>query len=84
MLGQIVNYFNFEVLYQFIEGYTLVFILIIIGYLTHYIPQKAEDSIQKFITGLPIIGKAILITLVIWLVAQFKASDIQPFIYFQF
>lgn len=84
MISQIVNYFNFEVFYQFIEGYTLVFMLILIGYITHYIPRKAEDSIQKFITGLPLIGKAILITIVIWLVIQFKAADIQPFIYFQF
>lgn len=84
MLNQITHFFHFEVLFQFIEGYTLVFILIVIGYVSHYIPQKWEDSIQKIITNLPLIGKALLITLVIWLVAQFKASDIQPFIYFQF
>ncbi|MCZ7602324.1 MAG: MBOAT family O-acyltransferase [Melioribacteraceae bacterium] len=84
MLNQIIHYFHFEVLFQFIEGYTLVFILIVIGYVSHYIPEKWEDAIQKIITNLPLIGKAILITIVIWLVAQFKASDIQPFIYFQF
>ncbi len=84
MISQIFNYFHPEVFIQFIEGYTLVFILIVIGYLTHYTPEKWEMGIQKFITNLPLVGKAILITLIIWLVAQFKSTDIQPFIYFQF
>lgn len=84
IINQIIHFFHFEVLFQFIEGYTLVFILIIIGYVTHYVPQRVEDKVQRFITNLPLVGKALLITLVIWLVAQFKAADIQPFIYFQF
>lgn len=84
VINQIIHYFHFEVFFQFVEGYTLVFILIVIGYLTHYVPQKMEDAIQKFITNLPLIGKALLIAAVIWLVAQFKSADIQPFIYFQF
>lgn len=84
MLIQIANYFHAEVFFQFIEGYTLVFILIVIGYLTHYVPHKWEEVIQNFITDLPLVGKALLITIIIWLVAQFKSADIQPFIYFQF
>ena len=84
IINQIIHFFHFEVLFQFIEGYTLVFILIIIGYVTHYVPQRVQDKGQRFITNLPLVGKALLITIVIWLVAQFKAADIQPFIYFQF
>ncbi|MDZ7764050.1 MAG: MBOAT family O-acyltransferase [Melioribacteraceae bacterium] len=84
VLHQIFNYFHYEVFFQFIEGYTLVFILIIIGYLSHYTPKKWEDGIQKIITDLPLVGKALLIAAVIWIVAQFKSADIQPFIYFQF
>ncbi|MDZ7764049.1 MAG: MBOAT family O-acyltransferase [Melioribacteraceae bacterium] len=84
MMLQIWNYFHPEVFFQFIEGYTLVFILILIGYITHFTPQKLENKIQEMITNLPFVGKAILITLVIWVVAQFKSADIQPFIYFQF
>jgi D-alanyl-lipoteichoic acid acyltransferase DltB (MBOAT superfamily) len=84
VINQIIHYFHFEVFLQFVESYTLVFILIVIGYLSHYVPQKMEDAVQKFITNLPLLGKAFLIAAVIWLVAQFKAADIQPFIYFQF
>lgn len=84
MISQMWNYFNPEVFIQFIEGYPLVCILILIGYLTHFTPTKWEDKAQKLITNLPFIGKAILIAVVIWVVAQFKTADIQPFIYFQF
>jgi D-alanyl-lipoteichoic acid acyltransferase DltB (MBOAT superfamily) len=84
MISQMWNYFHPEVFLQFVEGYTLVFILVVIGYLTHFTPQSWEEKIQVFITKLPFIWKALLIAAVIWIVAQFKSADIQPFIYFQF
>lgn len=84
MIQQMINYFHPEVFIQFINGYPLVFILIIIGYITHFTPQKFDDWMQTWITNLPLVGKALLIAAVIWIVAQFKATDIQPFIYFQF
>jgi len=84
MISQMWNYFHPEVFIQFVEGYPLVFSLVIIGYLTHFTPQSWEGKIQNLITKLPFIWKAILIALVIWIVAQFKSADIQPFIYFQF
>lgn len=84
MVSQMWNYFNPEVFVQFVAGYPVVFILIVLGYITHFTPQSWEDFAQKFITNLPFIGKAILLALVIWIVVQFKSADIQPFIYFQF
>ena len=84
MILQMWNYFHPEVFLQFVEGYTLVFVLVVIGYLTHFTPQSWEEKIQVFITKLPFIWKALLIAAVIWIVAQFKSADIQPFIYFQF
>ena len=84
MISQMWNYFHPEVFLQFVEGYTLVFALVIIGYITHFTPQSWEEKIQKFITNLSFIWKALLIAVVIWIVAQFKSADIQPFIYFQF
>ena len=84
VISQIFNYFHPEVFIQFVEGYTLVFILLVIGYFTHYLPQSLDDYLQRRITNLPLIGKAVLVAVVIWIVAQFKTTGIQPFIYFQF
>ena len=84
MVHQIFTYFKGEVFIQFVNGYPMIALLIVIGYMLHYIPQKWELAWQGFVTKLPLVGKAILLVIVIWLVAQFKSADIQPFIYFQF
>ncbi len=84
MVSQIFTYFKGEVFWQFIDGYPMIALLVVIGYLLHYIPKKWELGWQNFVTKLPLAGKAILLVLVIWLVFQFKSADIQPFIYFQF
>ncbi|MFC2140078.1 MBOAT family O-acyltransferase, partial [Bacteroidota bacterium] len=84
VINQIFTFFQSEVFIQWIEGYPIILFLMIVGFATHYFPEKWELKIQKFISWLPLIGKAILIAIVIWLVAQFKSADIQPFIYFQF
>ena len=84
MINQIINYFNGEVFMQFVEASPIVLALIILGLVIHYVPKKIELSFQAFITKLPLLGKAILLVFMIYLVAQFKSSDIQPFIYFQF
>lgn len=84
MINQIFTYFHGQVFWQFVEGYPLVFTLIIIGFLAHYIPPKMEAKMQDMVTRSPLLAKAILLVITIWVVAQFKSSDIQPFIYFQF
>ncbi len=84
MIDQIVNFFHADVFIQFIERMPLIFGLMVIGYLFHFLPVKVEIKIQNMVTRLPMIGKAILLVTSIWIAAQFKSADIQPFIYFQF
>jgi alginate O-acetyltransferase complex protein AlgI len=84
MVSQITDFFHAEVFIQFIERMPLIFGLIVIGFVSHFIPVKYENSLKKGVTALPLIGKVILIVIVIWIAAQFKSADIQPFIYFQF
>ncbi len=84
VIHQILFYFKGEVFWQWVTGYPLIFALIIIGYLSHYLPLKWENGIKQFLTDLPLPAKALAFTIVIWIVAQFKSANIQPFIYFQF
>ncbi|MCX7876062.1 MAG: MBOAT family protein [Melioribacteraceae bacterium] len=84
MISQILNYFHAEVFIQFAEKLPIILGLIVIGYLLHFIPQKVETSVKKFVIFLPWYLQALLIVIVIWIVAQFKSADIAPFIYFQF
>ena len=84
MFSQIVEAFHPEVIGQFIVGYKTVFILIVIGYLVHFVPQKPMDKLTKGVAALPLWAQALLFALVIVLVVQFRSSGVQPFIYFQF
>ncbi|MDX9924788.1 MAG: MBOAT family O-acyltransferase [Ignavibacteriaceae bacterium] len=84
ILNQIFNYFKPEVFTQFIGGFTLVFTLMILGYLSHYIPDRWVARMEQWIGDTPVYGQAVLLTLVIWIAYQFKSAGIQPFIYFQF
>jgi D-alanyl-lipoteichoic acid acyltransferase DltB (MBOAT superfamily) len=84
MINQIFNYFNGEVFYQFIQASPVVFGLIVIGFITHYLPLSWEMKMKDMLAKMPDWQRAFILAVVIWLVAQFKSADIQPFIYFQF
>ena len=84
MLNQIVNHFSPQVFPQLVSGYWFVFSLMLLGYLLHFVPDRWEQQCVRFVTWLPLIGKALLMVAVIYLVIQMKSAEIQPFIYFQF
>lgn len=84
MVHQIFYYFKPEVFLQFINGYTVVFALIVIGFLSHYTPKKMEEFVKEKLTNASLLSQAVILTLVIWIVVQFKSLDVHPFIYFQF
>ncbi len=84
MINQILFYFNGAVFFQFIEAYPIIVLMMVIGFLLHFTPQSWELKAEHFVQKLPLVGKAFVLVVVIWLVIQVKSSDIQPFIYFQF
>lgn len=67
-----------------LEAYKNVFIMIVIGYVMHFLPESLVDKIKSGFAVLPLIAKAIIIGLVFWLVYATMSSGPQPFIYFQF
>lgn len=84
MLRQIFTVFRPQLLPQLLAGYWEVFALIGLGYVLHFLPDSWERACTKTVIRLPLLGKAVLMIALIYLVIQMKSSDIQPFIYFQF
>ena len=84
VISQIFTQFHISVAGQWIAGYTYVFILMLAGYLAHFIPKSVHTLTENKLTQAPIFIKSLIIVMAIWLVIQVKSSDIQPFIYFQF
>jgi D-alanyl-lipoteichoic acid acyltransferase DltB (MBOAT superfamily) len=84
VLTQITSHFNAGVLSEFISGYKMVLILMLVGYLLHFIPKTIEQQAEEFVIQMPLMAKAICLTTVIIIMLQIKSAGVQPFIYFQF
>lgn len=66
------------------KGYQNVFILVAIGFFTHFLPEKLMHKAKYYFSVSPLIVKAIVMALAFWLVYATASSGPQPFIYFQF
>ena len=84
MLTQIFTTFRPQLFPQLITGYWAVFALMGLGYFLHFVPDSWEHACTRTVIRLPLIGKALLLIGMIYLVIQMKSSEVQPFIYFQF
>lgn len=84
MIERIATDFHPELFLQVVEGYWIVFAMMLLGYLTHFIPDRAQDWCIRLMERGSVVLCALLIAAVIYIVIQVKSSEIQPFIYFQF
>jgi D-alanyl-lipoteichoic acid acyltransferase DltB (MBOAT superfamily) len=84
MLTQITTSFHPEVFIDFIKGYPYVLLLMILGFILHFLPSNIEDYTRKLVVESPFVLKVTYMLLIVFIVIQIKSSEIQPFIYFQF
>jgi alginate O-acetyltransferase complex protein AlgI len=84
MVRQIMFHLSPHIFFEFVSSYKAVVVLMALGYLLHFIPQKWEMSVQEKITEWPLAYKAAFMLAIIIMVIQTKSAGIQPFIYFQF
>lgn len=84
MLNQIGNHFTPSILFEFIQGYWRVWLLMVLGYVLHFIPNSIELAAERWTIRMPLVAKAAMLIVVIILSIQMKSVTIQPFIYFQF
>jgi D-alanyl-lipoteichoic acid acyltransferase DltB (MBOAT superfamily) len=67
-----------------ILGYKNVFMLMLVGYVWHFLPDGFSTGLKNIFYKMPLIVKGIILGLVMWLVYAAAAAGPQPFIYFQF
>jgi D-alanyl-lipoteichoic acid acyltransferase DltB (MBOAT superfamily) len=84
MLSQISNNFQFTLIPAIISGYAKVFTIILIGFVIHFTSTSYIQMMCKKFSEYGLIKKAVIITAFILCIYQFKTSELQPFIYFQF
>jgi hypothetical protein len=83
ILHQIFYDFNLEIAPQIWDNFKIVCIMIIIGYLMHFLSTKRCERMKEWVAERGFFMQALLLVATIWLVMQFK-TGVQPFIYFQF
>lgn len=84
VISQILFHFTPGVFASFVAGYRDILLVMGMGYLLHFIPNKIDFKARNWVTHLPLVGKVALVVTVIVIVMQVKSTGIQPFIYFQF
>lgn len=75
---------NLDEWWMILKGYQNVSIVLLIGFLWHFIPQKIQDQQLELFHRTPIVFKIVAFAAVIWLIKATASSEVQPFIYFQF
>ena len=84
MISQIATNFHAELFTGVITGYKYVFLLMGIGYVSHFVSFVWRERMIRFFSKGGLVVEWLCLIVTIWLVIQMKSSTIQPFIYFQF
>ncbi|MDD4223496.1 MAG: MBOAT family protein [Candidatus Cloacimonetes bacterium] len=84
MIERIFTDLNARLFFTWLKQYQMVAALIAAGYLLHWLPGKFKLGFEGLLQKSPVPVQAAFLALVIWVLYQFRAADIQPFIYFQF
>lgn len=75
---------GFSHLLTIVEGYGVVFLLMVLGYTLHWIPLSWIERVRGQFILSPIWMKFLITVVVILIILHFQSADLQPFIYFAF
>jgi D-alanyl-lipoteichoic acid acyltransferase DltB (MBOAT superfamily) len=64
--------------------YALTFTILAIGFAIHWLPTRWKESYRGAFIKTPVYVKIVIVLVSCLLIYQFKTSELQPFIYFQF
>ena len=84
MLKQIWENFSPGSFFTVIPAYSNVFLLMAIGYIIHFLPEKMKESYRGLFIRIPLIPQMAIILLIAVLLYQMRSTEIMPFIYFRF
>jgi hypothetical protein len=84
VISRISLHFTPSVFPSFVAGYRNILLVMLMGYVLHFIPRKYEVIAMNWVVEMPLPAKVAFVVSAIVLVIQVKSAGIQPFIYFQF
>ena len=84
IFDRINNHFGAALTLNIIKGYAVVFSVMAIGYLIHWIPERIKESYRNKFANLPLPIMSIVVVVFVFCIYQLVSGEMQPFIYFQF
>ena len=84
MIGQIFRNFSPGSFMTVIPAYSNVFLLIMVGYLIHFLPESTKESYRGLFIKIPLLAQLAVIMMVAILLFQMRSTEVMPFIYFRF
>ncbi|TAL70206.1 MAG: hypothetical protein EPN88_06410, partial [Bacteroidetes bacterium] len=84
MLKQVIENFSPGSYLTVLPGYSSVFLLMFVGYVIHFLPERIKESYRGLFIRIPVMAQLVLIMLVAILLFQMRTTEVIPFIYFRF
>ncbi len=84
MLSQIANKFNAAIIPDVLWGFKYVFLVMIVGYIIHWLPTSTKNWYRTTFIRWPIWMKIVAAFLSVFFIYQILSAEMQPFIYFAF
>ncbi len=84
MLHRIRTAFSPELIPQIITGYYKVWLMMLFGFITHWLSYNFKDTWRDRFINLPHYVQAIISAIIVFIIYQSICSDMVAFIYFQF
>jgi len=84
ILKQITQNFSPGSYMNVLPAYSNVFLLIIVGYLIHFLPERVKESYRGLFIRIPVYAQLAIIFVFAVLLYQMRSTDVMPFIYFRF
>ncbi len=84
VISQIATHFTPSIFFNFVAGYQNVLLVMLLGYILHFLPHHIELQAQQAVYRMPLPAVVAMLAVVVVILVQVKTSEIQPFIYFQF
>ncbi len=81
---QVWNRMDMQSALDILIHYQAVFWVMLIGYITHWLPQITKDRMETLYSNSPVVVKIVFGAVIGILCYQAFSTDFQPFIYFQF
>ena len=84
IITQIFSNFDSQAFIPLVTGYSSVFLLMLLGYIIHFVPKSYQYFSEMILTKITLLGRIGVMLFFIWLIIQVKQADQVMPIYLQF